>query len=272
MRGVWKAYEAGVRGCSATVSVLRDLHFDVSAGEIVGVVAAAASGKTTLLMCAGGLLRPDRGTVAWFGGPARRDCSSRPDGIAYAGDRPFPYGFLTIREALEYAAIVRDLPARDGADRVARALDHTGLAAFAHRRVDAVDGGALARLALATALLARPRLLLVDDLPPGANADTTAELLAVLRGVASDGAAVVIAGRLVARLAALELVNSAVRTRFLTLASGRLESGTERPSVAARRAAAALPNGAPLDASQLVTRARVAELPPPSTARENGAH
>jgi ABC-type multidrug transport system ATPase subunit len=272
MRGVWKSYEAGVRGCSATVSVLRDVHLDVSPRQIVGIVAAAASGKSTLLMCAAGLLRPDRGAVSWFGGPPRRDFSSRPDGIAYAGDRPFPYGFLTIREALEYAAIVRDLPVRDAADRVTLALEHTGLAAIAHRRVDAIDGGALARMALATTLLARPRLLLVDDLAPGFDADTAAELLAVLRGVACEGAGVVIAGRLVARLAALEPVGSPIETRFFTLASGRLESTMECPAVAARSAAAMLPNVAPHETSSPVARARVAELSPPSTAREKGAH
>jgi len=273
MRGVWKSYQAGVRGCSASVSVLRDLHLDVVAGEIVGVFAPAASGKTTLLMCAGGLLRPDRGTVSWFGGPPRRDVSSRPDGIAYAGDRPFPYGFLTIREALEYAAIVRDLPVRDGAARVDLALEHAGLSAISHRRVDAIDGSALARLALGGALLARPRLLLVDDLAPGIDADTAAELLAVIRGVAREGAAVVVAGRLVARLGAVETFGATIRTRFFTLASGRLEVTDEPQAVAARRAAATLPNVvAPFDAPPLPPRARVAEVSSPSTARENGAH
>ena len=115
MRGVWKSYDAGVRGCSATVTVLRDVDLDVASGEMVGIAAAPVSGKTTLLMCAAGLLRADRGYVTWFGRPPRRDASARPEGIALAGDRPFPYGFLSIREAVEYAAIVRDLPLRDSA-------------------------------------------------------------------------------------------------------------------------------------------------------------
>src|SRR5512143_3173693 len=88
MCGVWKSYDAGVRGCSATVSVLRDVGLEVAAGELVGIVAAPASGKTTLLMCAGGMLRPDRGTVSWFGAAQRHDHSARPEGIAFAGDRP----------------------------------------------------------------------------------------------------------------------------------------------------------------------------------------
>src|SRR5688500_2067186 len=159
LRNVSKSYHAGIRGCSAAVTVLRDVDLNVFAGEIVAIAAAPAAGKTTLLMCAAGLIRPDRGAVSWFGGPPRRDGSGKPDGIAYAGDRPFPYAFLTTREALEYAAIVRDLPLRDSDARVTHALERTGLAALADRRVDGLDGGHLSRLALAGLLLAHPRLL-----------------------------------------------------------------------------------------------------------------
>jgi len=272
MRGVWKSYEAGVRGCSASVSVLRDVQLDVSPGEIVAIAAAPAAGKTTLLMCAAGLLRPDRGSVGWFGGPPRRDYTARPDGIAYAGDRPFPYGFLSVREALEYAAIVRDLPVRDAAARVTAALDATGLAPIAHRRVDTVDANALARLAVASALLARPRLLLVDDLAIGIDADTAAELLALLRRVSREGAGVVMTGRFIAALSS-ELAVTANETRLLVLVSGRLEPTSERPAVVASRLAGMRANvmsrgGPPPPAPH----ARVAELPTNSSAQENGAH
>jgi ABC-type multidrug transport system ATPase subunit len=242
MCGVWKSYDAGVRGCSATVSVLRDVHLDVAAGEMVGIAAAPASGKTTLLMCAGGLLRPDRGFVSWFGGPPRRDASARPDGIAFAGDRPFPYGFLTIREAVEYAAIVRDLPLHDSARRVADALERVGLASIAHRRVDTLAGSTLARLALANALLARPRLVLVDDFAPGCDADTAAELLALLRGLTRDGAGVVVVGRYVSLLSPVEADRVEIFTRAFTLDSGRVEPSFERADIAAHRAVAALPH------------------------------
>jgi len=241
MCGVWKSYDAGVCGCSATFTVLRDVSLDVAPGEIVGIAAAPVSGKTTLLMCAAGLLRADRGHVTWFGGPPRRDASDRPDGIALAGDRPFPYGFLTIREAVEYAAIVRDLPLRDSAQRVTDALERAGLSAISHRRVDTLEGNALARLAIASALLARPRLVLVDDFAPGCNADTAMQLLAVLRGVAREGAGVMIAGRFAPRLAAGADLGD-VRTRCFTLVAGRVEAGSDRADTGARRGLAAAPH------------------------------
>ena len=261
MCGVWKSYDAGIRGCSATISVLRDVHLDVAPGEIVAIAAAAASGKTTLLMCAGGMLRPDRGFLSWFGSPPRREVSTRPDGIAFAGDRPFPYGFLTIREAVEYAAIVRDLPLRDSAQRVTDSLERTGLAHQSHRRVDSLDGNALARLSMAAALLARPRLILVDDFAPGCDAETAGEMLAVLRCIASNGAGIVIAGRYVGLLESAAMDSVQPPIRLFALTGGRLESTAERADVAARRATSAV----------MHTHTRVAEVSPGSAAPENGA-
>lgn len=271
MRGVWKSYQAGVRGCSATVSVLRGVQLDVQAGEIVGIVGAPSAGKTTLLMCAAGLLRPDEGSIAWFGGAPRRDLSVRPDGIAYAGDRPFPYGFLSVREALEYAAIVRDLPLRDSADRVTLALERTGLAAIAHRRVDAVDGGGVARLSVAGALLAHPRLVLVDDLPGGCDAPTAVELVALLRGVAADGAGVVIAGRLVGWLAASDRAYPARAARMLVLDRGRVEACAEPPEVGARRADGSLPHARVAEPPRDVPRDVPRDPPHPSAAGDTRA-
>jgi len=256
MRGVCKDYNSGVRGCSASVVALRDVDLDARAGEVTAIVAGPASGKTTLLMCAAGLMRPDRGTIAWFGGAPNRDLASRPHGIAYAGDRPFPYAFLTARETLEYAAIVRDLPLRDNGRRVSSVLERTGLGAVADRRVDALDGGAQTRLALAAALLAEPRLLVVDDVPPGCDSASASEAVALLRGVAAEGGAVVVAGRFVASLSLETVFHPTVPTRTYVLTAGRLDAPAERPSLAPR--------------SLSVGHARVAEVERSSAAENEG--
>jgi ABC-type cobalamin/Fe3+-siderophores transport system ATPase subunit len=62
-----KSFRAGTPGCSAAVRVLRDVHLTLACGELVAVVGPGSSGKTTLLRCAAGLLRPDAGIVRWFG-------------------------------------------------------------------------------------------------------------------------------------------------------------------------------------------------------------
>jgi ABC-2 type transport system ATP-binding protein len=257
LRNVSKSYHAGIRGCSATVTVLRDVDLSVFAGEIVAIASAPAAGKTTLLMCAAGLIRPDRGAVSWFGGPPRRDGSAKPDGIAYAGDRPFPYAFLTTREALEYAAIVRDLPLRDSARRVACAMERTRLSAVADRRVDALSGSDLARLSVASALLSEPRLLLIDDIGSGCDPAVAEELVRLLHVVASGGAGVVVSGRLVQWFAPAVVAQPRADVRFLSLAGGRL-SAIDPALPAVRR----------LAGSQ--SHARVAELPHGAAPRQNG--
>ena len=226
LRGISKTYSAGIRGCSATVHVLRDLDLDVASGEIVALQAPPAGGKTTLLLCAAGLLRPDRGSISWFGCSARRD-GAVPDGIAYVSDRPFPYAFLSVREAVEYAAIARDLPLSNHAARVSETLEQTNLSAVAHRRVDSLDGAQASRMALATALLVRPRLLVIDDLGSGCDADAARDILALVRGCAAMGAGVLVAGRLVPWLVSDDgLRRAPVDTRLVSLFGGRIESPT----------------------------------------------
>ena len=234
MRGVSKSYQSGVRGCSATVSVLRDVDLSVFAGEVVTIAAGPASGKTTLLMCAAGLMRPDCGTVSWFGGAPHRDFAAKPEGIAYSGDRPFPYAFLSARETLEYAAIVRDLPLRDNGARVSTVLARTGLSAFADRRVDSLDAGALARLAIAAALLAQPRLLVVDDIAPGCDAASASEVAALVRAVAVSGGAAIVTGRLATVVETPGPFGPAATLRRLALVGGCLRPNVEHELVSTR--------------------------------------
>ena len=66
-RGLSKSYRAGAGSCAATAVVLRGVDLIVHAGEAVGVLGGRAAGKSTLLRCLAGLLRPDAGVVRWFG-------------------------------------------------------------------------------------------------------------------------------------------------------------------------------------------------------------
>jgi ABC-type cobalamin/Fe3+-siderophores transport system ATPase subunit len=77
-----KSFRAGVAGCSARVSVLRDLDLALWPGEIVALEGAHASGRSTLLACAAGVLKPDGGAVLWLGARA-----AQPGIVGYASSR-----------------------------------------------------------------------------------------------------------------------------------------------------------------------------------------
>jgi ABC-type multidrug transport system ATPase subunit len=66
VRALTKRYVAGLGSCSIRADVLRGIDLSVYAGEAVAVVGGASAGKSTLLLCAAGLLRPDAGAVRWF--------------------------------------------------------------------------------------------------------------------------------------------------------------------------------------------------------------
>jgi ABC-type multidrug transport system ATPase subunit len=68
MEGVCKTYEAGARGCRGVVRVLDGASLRVGAGEIVGVVGGEGVGKSTLLLCAAGVVKVERGRVWWGDG------------------------------------------------------------------------------------------------------------------------------------------------------------------------------------------------------------
>ena len=73
-----KGFRAGTSSCCGRVRVLRDLELAIWPGEIVALEGGRGSGKTTVLQCAAGLLRPDAGTIRWF------DASTAPrGGVAY---------------------------------------------------------------------------------------------------------------------------------------------------------------------------------------------
>jgi len=63
VRALSKTFDVGLRGCTARVRALDDLHLDVSRGEVLAIVGDAGAGKTTLLRCLAGLLVHDRGVI-----------------------------------------------------------------------------------------------------------------------------------------------------------------------------------------------------------------
>lgn len=72
-----KCFHAGIPGCLASASVLSSVTLALWPGEIVALEGALACGKSTLLRCAAGLLRPDAGAVCWFGSRAMpRSCAA----------------------------------------------------------------------------------------------------------------------------------------------------------------------------------------------------
>jgi branched-chain amino acid transport system ATP-binding protein len=146
------------------ITAVRGVSFTVGEGEVVGVVGANGAGKTTTVAAITGLVRPASGAIE-FDGTSLRGCS--PERIARAGISLVPEGrrifsSLTVEENLRVGATARD------PGEVQEALDRElerfpVLARYASTTAGNLSGGEQQQLAIARALMASPRLLVLDE-------------------------------------------------------------------------------------------------------------
>jgi ABC-type multidrug transport system ATPase subunit len=147
-----------------------DVSFAVAAGEAVALMGPNGSGKTTVLRCVSGLLRPDGGRVAVGGFDTARDALAAREQLAFLPQQPAFAPSLAPIEIARFHASLRGLPP----GRAEEALREVGLEAAAGKPAAALSGGMRQRLALAVASLAPVRAMLLDE--PTASLDPEAAL------------------------------------------------------------------------------------------------
>ncbi len=150
--------------------VVQDLSIQVEQGRICGFLGPNGSGKTTTLRMLCGLLTPDAGSGTCLGFDIIREADQIKRNTGYMTQRFSLYEDLTIAENLQFTARVYGLDRR--AQRVDEALQRLGLTARRDQLAGALSGGWKQRLALASATLHEPRLLLLDE--PTAGVDPKA--------------------------------------------------------------------------------------------------
>jgi heme ABC exporter ATP-binding subunit CcmA len=176
-----------------------EVSFDVRDGETVGLLGRNGAGKSTTINCIVGLVDPTSGVVRFDGREVPR--RKRQAHIGYAAQETGVYNMLTVEENLSFLARIRGVPDVDAA--VQRMLEEFDLADLAARRAYALSGGQQRRLHLASALVHRPRLLIVDE--PTASLDVHArrDVLAVLQARRREGMAILLTTHLLHEAAEL---------------------------------------------------------------------
>ena len=166
--------------------VLERLSLDVAAGSVTGLLGPSGCGKTTLLRCIVGAQVVAAGTVSVLGRPAgARELRSR---VAYVTQAPSVYADLTVAENLRYFARVLGAPVSD----VDRVLDEVALRARSTTTVQRLSGGERARVSLATALLGRPELLVLDEPTVGLDPVLRRDLWALFHRLADAGTTLIV--------------------------------------------------------------------------------
>jgi drug efflux transport system ATP-binding protein len=152
-----------------------DLHavdnvsLQVKAGEIYGLVGADGAGKTTTMRLLVGALKADSGNVNICGFDVAKQVENARAQLGYLSQRFSMYEDLTVLENIRFFAEVRGLSADEWLPRSMEILEFVGLSDFKERRAGQLSGGMKQKLGLASALVTRPRVLLLDEPTTGVD-------------------------------------------------------------------------------------------------------
>lgn len=175
------------------IVAVNELSLIVRPGEIYGLVGPDGAGKTTTFRLLVGALQPDsgRGKVAGF--DLLTQIEQARAQIGYLPQRFSLYGDLTIAENLRFFAEMNGIPAKEWQSRRDFMLNFVGLNEFVDRRADRLSGGMKQKLGLATALIHRPRLLLLDEPTGGVDPVTRQDFWQLIgRAVNDEGLTVIV--------------------------------------------------------------------------------
>ena len=175
-------------------AVLRDISFDVAAGEVACLIGPSGSGKSTILRCLNGLESHDSGDVFIEGerltastmARARRSVS-----MVFQRFNLFPHRTVIENVIAGPVHVLKEAP-REARERAMALLDKVGMAAFAESYPDRLSGGQQQRVGIARALAMQPRAILFDEPTSALDPERVGEVLKVMRDLADEGLTMII--------------------------------------------------------------------------------
>ncbi len=163
----------------------RNISFDVFSGEIFGFLGPNGAGKTTTIKAMLGLIRADSGRIRVLHHPPESMAWRR--GVGYMPEHPTFYDFLTGREVVAWFGMLSGLNRTDAAQRAEKLLNRVGLGHALDRRLRGYSKGMLQRTGLATALVADPQLLILDEPMTGLDPIGRKEIRELILSLKDEG-------------------------------------------------------------------------------------
>ncbi len=146
-----------------------DVSLQIKAGEIYGLVGSDGAGKTTTIRLLVGALKADAGEISICGYDINKQTEQARAQFGYLSQRFSLYEDLTVLENIRFFAEARGLKSNEWLPRCNEILVFVGLEKFKDRRAGQLSGGMKQKLGLASALVARPRVLLLDEPTTGVD-------------------------------------------------------------------------------------------------------
>jgi ABC-2 type transport system ATP-binding protein len=171
------------------LEAVHGISFEVGEGEIFGLIGPDGAGKTSTFQILAGVMEPSRGAAEVFDRPAREARSE----AGYLTQAFSLYPDLTVSENLRYAGDLRRVPPADIAARGRRYLEMFDLHRFVERLAGKLSGGMKQKLSLVCALVAQPRVLLLDEPTTGVDPVSRREFWDALAHLSADGLTILVA-------------------------------------------------------------------------------
>ena len=194
---------AHLRKSYGSVTALDDLSLAVPEGCLYGLLGPNGAGKTTTLRILATLLEPDAGEVHVAGLDALADPRAVREQLGYVAQEVAIDKILTGRELLQLQGDLYHLRTQERDERIAELIALLGMHDWVDRRCGTYSGGMRRRLDLASGLLHRPRLLVLDEPTVGLDIESRAAIWDVLRALCRDGTSVLLSSHYLEEVEAL---------------------------------------------------------------------
>lgn len=173
-------------------SALKGINLSIEKGELFGLVGPDGAGKTTLLRTLAGLLSISEGDVIVSEYNLNNEAESVKPLLGYMAQEFSLYGKLSVLENLIFFAEMYDVPPEDQEERLPKLLEFAGLSKFTDRRAAHLSGGMKKKLALASTLVHRPPILLLDEPTTGVDPVSRREFWNILNDLHLEGTTIIV--------------------------------------------------------------------------------
>jgi ABC-2 type transport system ATP-binding protein len=171
------------------IRAVKELDLEVSRGQVFGILGPNGSGKSTTLGMVLDLVKPDEGEFEWFGMSPSKESRKR---IGAVIETPNFFPYLSARQNLEIVAVIKGI---DPAD-IDRVLHLVTLYDRRFSKFKTFSFGMKQRLAIASALLGNPEVLILDEPTNGLDPEGIAQIREIILRVASEGITIILASHL----------------------------------------------------------------------------
>jgi sodium transport system ATP-binding protein len=205
----------GVRKKFGAVEAVCDVSFSAHDGTVVGLLGPNGAGKTTTLRMLSGLMRPDAGSIRVDDADVVADPIGAQTRMGLLPDSRGLYPRLTPVEHIEYFGRLHGIEGPALRSQVKALVERLGLGEVANRRVSGFSQGERTKVALARALVHRPRNVILDEPTNGLDVMSTRAMRDLIRGLRRDGCCVLFSSHIMQEV-------SALCDRIVVIAQGRV--------------------------------------------------